>query len=222
MSLPEIKAMPVPDVLEDDAFVFLWVINTHMPDVNDIFKAWGLKYMFTMTWDKGHGPKPAGYPTYNSEFIVVGRKGKPQFVDTKAFALVNKWPRRSHSEKPSEFYDLVHRVTKGRRLDIFARSEIEGFDVWGAEAPCQEHDWVFPPPGRFRPTFWAICVSPNCGAIEELVEFGRGVPDLEKQPVWPGYPGYSSRREDAELYIHDDGWKWDYGWGPSEVSRYLT
>jgi N6-adenosine-specific RNA methylase IME4 len=40
---------------------------------------------------------------------------------------------RQHSRKPDYFYNMVRRVTAGRRIDIFAREEREGFIAWGDE-----------------------------------------------------------------------------------------
>ena len=42
-------------------------------------------------------------------------------------------PRREHSRKPEAFYTMVERMTMGRRLDYFARSKRENWDVYGAE-----------------------------------------------------------------------------------------
>ena len=135
MSLDEIRDLPVPAVLADDAFVFVWTINRFLPHTFELLTHWGLQYIFTMTWHKTAGAHPTGYPYYNAEWAVVGRKGNPKFTTTKQFFTTNTWPRREHSEKPEEFYDLLRRVTVAPRLDVFGRRVIQGFSSWGNEAP---------------------------------------------------------------------------------------
>lgn len=42
-------------------------------------------------------------------------------------------PRRRHSEKPLEFYDLFETVSPGPYLELFARNAREGWTSWGNE-----------------------------------------------------------------------------------------
>ena len=132
MPLDEIKALSLP--LADDAWVFLWTIQQYLRDAFDVLDAWGSPHRFTMAWIKTHGPKPIGMPLSNMEIVLVGRRGKPKFRDTKQFQMAFHAPRGEHSQKPAEFYDLLNRVTVGPRLDMFSRRAIEGFDAWGKEA----------------------------------------------------------------------------------------
>ncbi len=40
-------------------------------------------------------------------------------------------PRRRHSQKPDEAYDIIEAVSQGPYLEIFALQEREGWDCWG-------------------------------------------------------------------------------------------
>ena len=99
-----------------------------------LLDAWGFRYVLTMVWHKSGGFQPFGLPQYNCEFAVYARRGTPTFADTKAFNVCLQAPRREHSRKPDEFYDVIRRVTAGPRIDVFNRENRDGFDVYGNEA----------------------------------------------------------------------------------------
>ena len=132
MSLEEIGELELPAT---DAHVWLWTTQRFLPAAFGVLQEWEVRYVCTFVWHKAGGVQPWGLPMYNAEFALYGRLGKPApFVDAKAFRTCFSAKRVGDSIKPVEFYETVARVTAGRRIDMFSRRSIPGFEAWGNEA----------------------------------------------------------------------------------------
>ena len=149
MPLPDIAALSIPALALPDCHLFLWATNAFLPAAIAMLPQWGFRYCWTMTWHKSGGPQLPGGPSFNSEFVVYGRRGQARFRDTRAFSTAFYSARAGHSIKPASFYRLLERVTPGPRIDLFARTYHAGFDAWGDQLPPSPGQ---SPAGIDRPT----------------------------------------------------------------------
>ena len=62
--------------------------------------------------------------------IAKGKMPKAKRIDTTWW---NVKRTANHSKKPEFFQDLIETVSDAPRLEMFARREREGWDVWGNE-----------------------------------------------------------------------------------------
>lgn len=132
MDEDELAAMQLP--ASENCHLWIWTTHRFLPMALRLLDPWQFRYVCTFVWHKPGGFQPIGLPQYNCEFAIYARRGSPVFADTKDFDVCFTGARGRHSEKPGEFYDVVRRVTAGRRIDMFSRRNIEGFDAWGNEA----------------------------------------------------------------------------------------
>lgn len=139
MSLEEIKEMQLP--AHDECHLWLWTTQKYLRPSFEILDSWGFTYLATFVWHKNGGFQPVGLPQFNCEFVLLARKGAQPFVETKQFFTCFNAPRREHSRKPDEFYDVVNRVCPEPRIDMFSRENRDGYDVWGLETGMFENEF---------------------------------------------------------------------------------
>ena len=134
MTRDELVEFPLQRLSGDNGMLFLWTTQKNLPFAFELMVRWGFKYICTMVWHKSGGFQPYGLPQYNCEFVLFGRKGSIDFLETKQFPTCFTGERREHSRKPVEFYEMIKRVCPGPRIDVFNRETHEGFSSWGNEA----------------------------------------------------------------------------------------
>lgn len=132
MPFDEIKALPIGEMADTNSVIFLWTIQKWLPKSFELLDTWGFKYQRTLTWDKKNGMCLFGFH-HRTEFVLFGYKGKIEiYPKRKAIPTVFDGKSERHSAKPDEFYQLVQGLGKNR-VDVFARREREGWDVFGNE-----------------------------------------------------------------------------------------
>lgn len=136
MTLDEIKAMPVLEMAADDAVLFLWTTNRYLPETFAVMSAWGFSYRQTIVWGKNN-PMPVGSVAPSAtEFLLVGRRGKPttQMGFPSSVVITPRPSSRRHSEKPECFLDFIEQTSPAPRVELFARRARFGWDYWGDQS----------------------------------------------------------------------------------------
>ena len=141
MPIEDICALNVRELSADDSWLFVWVTNKYLPYANQVITAWGFTYSTTLVWCKNTmGGGMGGAFGVSTEYLIVARKGRPKpkkRIKTTWFNVkrqyVGGYP--CHSKKPDFFRELIESVCDGDKLEMFARSAPEGWDVFGNEAP---------------------------------------------------------------------------------------
>jgi N6-adenosine-specific RNA methylase IME4 len=123
--------VPVRTHAADDCHLYLWVTQKYLPAGLELMEQWGFRYQCLMTWRKNFGMTPFSW-MYDTEHIIFGRKGNLP-LSQLGLRLSFEAPVQGHSIKPDIFYDRVRAASPGPRIDMFARTERKGFDVWGNE-----------------------------------------------------------------------------------------
>lgn len=142
MTLPEICKLPVADVADNPAHLYLWVPNALLPEGLEVMRAWGFQYKSNLIWHKirkDGGPDGRGVGFYFrnvTEIILFGVRGKNARTLDPGRTQVNFMAtrKREHSRKPDEQYDLIEACSPGPRLEMFSRGARKGWAVWGNQA----------------------------------------------------------------------------------------
>lgn len=134
MTIDELCQMPVKAMAAENAVLFMWVTSPLLEECFDVVRAWGFKYKTSFVWDKvkhnfGH------YNSVRHELLLVCTRGSCT-PDVKILHDSVQTIERTdkHSEKPEEFRRIIDGIyPNGRRIELFSRKKVEGWDAYGNE-----------------------------------------------------------------------------------------
>lgn len=153
MNLDEVEALPVGDLLAEDATLLMWVPDGFLPHGIRIAEGWGFTYKtvgyyWVKTTVTGKEHFGQGYWTRaNPEQCLLLTRGRPPRLAKNVRRLITTdedptdgWEAdlivskvREHSRKPDEAFERTERLVGGPYLELFSRQRRPGWTVWGNE-----------------------------------------------------------------------------------------
>jgi N6-adenosine-specific RNA methylase IME4 len=138
MMLEEICALPIQEVMHEDAVMFLWATSPKLKECMKVLEAWDLDCRSTAVWVKdkiGMGY----YFREQHELILIARRGKmPPPDESNRSSSVIEAPRLKHSAKPEIVRDMLDQMYPGiRKIELFSRETKARrlWTFWGNQSP---------------------------------------------------------------------------------------
>ena len=133
--LDKIKERDVPSISADDCVLALWATVPMLEQALDVMRHWGFSYKSHCIWLKD---KPGtGFWFRNvHELLLIGTRGAPP-APAPGTQFESAWdaPVGEHSEKPELTYELLEtNYPNLPKIELNARKQRPGWEVWGAEA----------------------------------------------------------------------------------------
>ena len=134
-----IEGLPIKDIADNNAVLFLWAVSPLLPEAFGVMEAWGFKYKtLAFCWVKEtplfNSVKNLGRWTMGGvELCLLGTKGKPKRARNNIRQVCHEI-RTTHSKKPDEIRKrIVELMGDVPRVELFAREKHDGWDVFGNE-----------------------------------------------------------------------------------------
>jgi N6-adenosine-specific RNA methylase IME4 len=135
MTISQLCELPVKEISNKDAVLFLWVTSPLLEDAFEVVKSWGFKYKSSFIWDKikhnmGH------YNSVRHEILLIATKGSCTPDNKTLYDSVQSIERNdNHSEKPIEFLNIIDDLySYGNKLEMFCRKiKKQNWYGWGNE-----------------------------------------------------------------------------------------
>jgi len=149
MSLEEICALPVAEIVKPTAHLYLWVPNALLAEGLQVMQAWGFEYKTNIVWHKirkdgGSDGRGVGFYFRNvTELILFGVRGKNARTLQAGRRQVNyiATQKREHSRKPDELYSIIEDCSWGPYAELFARGGWNKWHSWGLQADDYYPTW---------------------------------------------------------------------------------
>lgn len=140
MTEQEICALPITEIVDTNAWLFLWTTWQNLLEAINVIPAWGFVYKgCAFVWVKEyrgtlHAFTGLGQNTrQGTEICLLGKRGAVHRVDNSVPQIIHA-PLTKHSEKPFKVYQYILRLCGDlSRIELFARKKVSGWSVWGNE-----------------------------------------------------------------------------------------
>lgn len=149
MTNEELKALPINQIMDDDCILFMWCTWPKIKDGLDVIESWGFEYKTAaFVWFKtfnGRTHRGMGrWTRSNSEYVLLARKNKVSRKSARISQIIQsiedfdfmpetiKQEIMGHSKKPDTVRKkIIELVGDLPRIELFARTKVHGWDVWG-------------------------------------------------------------------------------------------
>jgi N6-adenosine-specific RNA methylase IME4 len=131
MAINEICNMPIKNITDKNAVLFLWVTSPILQESFDVIEAWGFEYKTSFIWDKikhnmGH------YSSVRHEILLLCIKGTYPIQNKKLYDSVLSLERTEHSKKPEFYYEMIENLyPDSNKIELFSRGIRKGWRVYG-------------------------------------------------------------------------------------------
>ena len=144
LDYPTISLSKIQDILWDargladkDHVLFCWTIDKYLHQSEELLRALDYKLHARLIWNKVTGIPAAFTIRYGHEYLLYAYHGKllpvAEAERGKIHSVFTEQVKR-HSQKPEVSYQIIERLYPNtRKLELFARRQRDGWDVWGNE-----------------------------------------------------------------------------------------
>jgi N6-adenosine-specific RNA methylase IME4 len=140
MPIDDICALPVGELAAVCAILFLWTTDRHLIVAEQkVIPAWGFEVRARIVWVKDRLGLGRFVRNKHEHLLVATRGAFPAPPTDCVPASVIEYPRGKHSVKPP-LHEMIEKMTPGldRRIELFARARVPGWEAWGNQADTEE------------------------------------------------------------------------------------
>ncbi len=137
METQQICQLPVRDLVDEKAVLFLWVTNPFLQEGLEVCRSWGFEYKTNFVWIKNKGPSMGWFCHSRHELLFVATHGEGVHPTEKMISWFESEVTR-HSQKPDKVYEMIETMYTGPYIELFARRGRPGWDNWGNELEAEE------------------------------------------------------------------------------------
>ena len=145
MGYRDIMKLPVQSIAAENCLLFMWVSSPKLEEAMEVGKAWGFDFRtIAFIWHKQRAIM--GYYTMSEcEVCLVFKRGSiPQPRGERNVMQFVLERRTDHSVKPEEVRRRIDLMfPHHRKIELFARRQAEGWQVWGNEADVPDAPALF-------------------------------------------------------------------------------